>query len=177
MFLSYILQPTRVTYHSTTLTGNIFSNISKEATCGNLTSTMLDHLLKFLNVLCLFSNQPISKSNIFERNWNKSSKEEFIIDYSDTDWDALNLGGNDRNIFFSFWCMCFQQLLDTHAPYKNISKYKLEFKAKLWITTSLQKSIYVKNTLFKKYITLKDPIKRMKPIHNINVTKNFFQLY
>ena len=85
MFLSYILQPTRVTYHSTTLTDNIFPNISKEATCGNLTSTMLDHLLKFLNVLCLFSNQPISKSNIFERNWNKSSKEEFIIDYSDTD--------------------------------------------------------------------------------------------
>ena len=93
MFLPYILQPTRVTYYSTTLIDNIFSNlISKEAIRGNLTSTMLDHLLQFLIVPSIFSNQPLSKSNIFERNWNKFSKEEFILNYFNADWDnVLNL--------------------------------------------------------------------------------------
>ena len=51
-------------------------------------------------------------------------------------------------------------LLDKHAPFKKISKYKLKFKTKPWITTALQKSISVKNSLFKKYIRLKIPVKK-----------------
>ena len=43
-FVSYILQPTRLTYHSKTLIENIFSNIiSAEAISDNLTSTVSDH--------------------------------------------------------------------------------------------------------------------------------------
>ena len=30
-------------------------------------------------------------------------------------------------------------LLDQHAKFKKISKYKLKFKTKLWITAALQK--------------------------------------
>ena len=51
MVLPYILHPTRVTGHSKTLIDNIFSNhISKETICGNLTSTISDHLPQFLIV-------------------------------------------------------------------------------------------------------------------------------
>ena len=45
MYLPYILHPTRVTGHSETIIDHIFSNyVSKEVVCGNLTSTISDHL-------------------------------------------------------------------------------------------------------------------------------------
>ena len=40
---------------------------------------------------------------------------------------------------------------------KKISKYKLKFKTKPWITSGIQKSISIKNKLSKKLINKKDP--------------------
>ena len=48
-------------------------------------------------------------------------------------------------------------LLNKYAPFKKISKYKLKFKTKPWITFGIQKSISVKNKLLKKFINKKDP--------------------
>ena len=47
------------------------------------------------------------------------------------------------------------RILDKHAPLKRLSKYKLKFKTKPWITTALKKSISVKNKLFSDYINKK----------------------
>ena len=49
-------------------------------------------------------------------------------------------------------------LLDTYAPLKRISKFKLKFKSKPQITLGLQKSISVKNKLLTNFINKKDPI-------------------
>ena len=46
--------------------------------------------------------------------------------------------------------------MDAHAPFEEVNKNKLKFKTKLWITPVLQKSISIKNTLLKKFITAKD---------------------
>ena len=65
MFLPYISYPTRVTGYSQI----IFSYyISKEAVCGNLTSTLSDHLPQVLFIPSMFSGAPATKSNIFEKN-------------------------------------------------------------------------------------------------------------
>ena len=48
--------------------------------------------------------------------------------------------------------------LDTYALLKKINKYKLKFKSKPWITSGLQKSIFVKNKLLTNLINNKDPI-------------------
>ena len=48
-------------------------------------------------------------------------------------------------------------ILDVHAPLKKVNKYRLKFKTKPWITPALQKSIFNKNNLLKKFITAKDP--------------------
>ena len=50
----------------------------------------------------------------------------------------------------------FNSILDLHAPLKKISKQKLKFRNKPWITLGLQKSISIKNHLLTKYIKLKD---------------------
>ena len=68
MYLPYILHPSRVTGLLQTIIDNIFSNyVSKEAVCGNLTSTISDHHPQVLFIPSMFSHNPAAKSNIFER--------------------------------------------------------------------------------------------------------------
>ena len=66
-------------------------------------------------------------------------------------------------------------LLDKHAPFKKISKLKLKFKTKPWITTALEKSISIKNALFKGCIKLKALSRRLKYTNSINTTEISFQ--
>ena len=47
--------------------------------------------------------------------------------------------------------------MNKYAPLKRVNKYKLRFKNKPWITSGIQKSIYIKNKLLKKFINKKDP--------------------
>ena len=50
-FIPYVLQPTRVTDHSSTVIDNIFSNITDfETTSVNITSMIADHFAQFLIV-------------------------------------------------------------------------------------------------------------------------------
>ena len=66
LFLSYIIQPTRITSHSKSIINNIFFNyISQEIISGNLTSTIPDPLHQFLIAPHIFSNAPNKTSNIF----------------------------------------------------------------------------------------------------------------
>ena len=134
----------------------MFSNhISKEAICGNLTS-ISDHLPQFLIMPSIFSDPSSSKSNVYERSWSNFNKEEFILDYFEKDWDLiLNVEKNDVNHSFDNFLLNMNGLLGKYAPFKKVSKY-----TKPWITVAFHKSILVKNSLFKKYIKLKDPVKK-----------------
>ena len=166
MYLSYILYPTRVTSHSQTIIDNIFSNyVSKEAVSGNLTSTISDHLPQVLFIPSMFSDKPATKSNIFERSWKNFNQAEFVMDYFDKGWsNILNFKHGNVNVSMENFVNNMNDLLDKHAPFKKISKYKLKFKTKPWITPPLQKSISIKNALFKRYIKLKSPVKK-KEVH------------
>ena len=85
MHLSYNLYPTRVTDHSQTIIYNVLSNyVSKEAVCGNLTSTIPNHLPQ---VLFIPSNPTFLKEA--EKTLNQT---EFATDYFDKGWsNILNL--------------------------------------------------------------------------------------
>ena len=87
----------------------------------------------------------------------KFDQENFILDYLSVDWENLiksNCGNVDQS-FVSFLAK-FNSILDLYAPLKKISKQKLKFRNKPWITLGLQKSISIKNHLLTKYIKLKD---------------------
>ena len=162
MFLPYILLPTRVTSHSKTLIDNIFSNhITKEADCGNITLTISDHLPQFLIVPSMFSDSPTPKSNIYERDWSSFNKEQFVLDYFEKDWNfLLKIECNDVDKSLDNFLKNINELLDKHAPYKKLTKYKLKLKTKPWISLGLQKSISIKNSMFRKYIRLKEPYQK-----------------
>ena len=159
-FIPLILQPTRITSHSNTLIDNIFSNvIGPDIISGNLTATISDHLPQFAIIPNIFGNISGNKYNIYERDWSKFDRENFILDYFSVDWeDLLKIGKLNADNSTKMYLDAINMLLDTYAPLKRINKYKLKFKSKPWITLGLQKSISVKNKLFVNFINTKDPI-------------------
>ena len=94
----------------------------------------------------MFGNISGNKSNIYERDWSKFDRENFILDNFSVDWedllktDELNVDNSSR-----MYLDKINMLLDTYAPFKRINKYKMKFKSKPWITLGLQKSISMKN--------------------------------
>ena len=159
-FIPLILQPNRITSHSTILIDNIFSNvIDPEIISGNLTATISDHLPQFAIIPNMFGNISGNKSKIYERDWSKFDRENFILDYFSADWEVL-LKIDEKNVDSStkMYLDRINMFLDTYAPLKRINKYKLKFKSKPWITLGLQKSISTKNKLLKNFINKKDPV-------------------
>ena len=159
MFLPHIVQPTRISTTYKTLIDNIFSYIHTPSSVScNLTSSISDHLPQFLIVPDIFLNSSPSKSNIYERDWNNFDQENCILDYLAVDWTDIK--SEKKNIDFSFECFLkkFNLILDKYLPLKKLTKQKLKFKTKPWITPGLQKSISVKNKLLTKFIKLKEPI-------------------
>ena len=82
-----------------------------------------------------------------------------ILDYFEKDWDdILNLSRNDIDLSFNNFKVNMNELLDKHAPYRKLNKYKLKLKTKTWINPAAQKSILIKNNPSKKCIKLSDPL-------------------
>ena len=141
MVLRHIVQLTRKGDNSKTLIDNIYSiviipnNIS-----GNITATISDNLPQFLIAPNIFSNTTSTKLNIFERDWFKFDQENFILDYLSVKYENL-IKSNNGNVGQSFVSFLTNSILDFYASLKKISKQKLKFRNKAWITLDLQKSI------------------------------------
>ena len=46
-------------------------------------------------------------------------------------------------------------VIDSHAPFKMVDKFKLRLKTKSWLTSDPQRSISVENALHNKFINSK----------------------
>ena len=85
---------------------------------GNLTATISDHLPQFAIIPNIFGNISGNKSNIYENDWSKFDRENFILYYFSADWedllkiDELNVN-NSTKIYFNK----INMLLDTYAPF------------------------------------------------------------
>ena len=85
-----ILQPTTITNRSNILINNIFSNaIDPHITSGNLTAIISDHLPQFSIIPNMLDNISGNKSNIYEKDWSKFDRENFILDYFSVDLEDL----------------------------------------------------------------------------------------
>ena len=124
-----------------------------------MTATVSDHLAQFAIIPNIFGNISDNKYNIYERNWSKFDRENFILDYFSVEWeDLLNIDKLNADNSTKMYLDTTNMLLDTCAPPKEIDKYKLKFKSKPWKFLGLQKSIPVKNKLLVNFINKKDPV-------------------
>ena len=63
--------------------------IDPDIILGNLTATISDHMPQFAIIPNMFGNISCNKSNIYERDWSKFDRENFILDYFSVDWEEL----------------------------------------------------------------------------------------
>ena len=133
---------------------------------GNLTASVSDHLPQFLVAPNIFFNASYPKSNNHKRDRSRFDQQNFVLDYFSVELDNFLLSPNtNTEKSYKTFLEKFESLLDTYAPPKKISKNKLKFKdRRLWITRGLQNSVSIKNQFLSKFIKLKDPCKKRKPI-------------
>ena len=133
---------------------------------GSLITTISDLLPQFSIIPNIFGNISGNKSNIYERDWSKFNRKNFILDYFFVDWeDLLKIDGLNADSSTKMYLDKINILLGTYAPLKKIIKYTLKFKSKPWITLGLQKSIFTKNRLLSIFINIKDHILK-EEFHN-----------
>ena len=134
---------------------------------GNLAASISDYLPQFLVTPNIFFNASYPKSNNYKRDWPRFDQENFVLDYFSVGRDNILLSPNtNTEKSYKTFLEKFESLLDTYAPLNKISKNKLKFKDKPWITPGLQKSIQksIKNQFMLKVIKLKDTCRKRKPI-------------
>ena len=120
---------------------------------GNISASISDHLPQFSIFPEIFGESPSTKSNIFERDWSQFDQQSFVLDFFAIDWSTkIDLNANQVNSSFENFLNVINSLLDEHAPMKKVSKHRLKFRNKPWITKGIQKSIALKNVYFTKYI-------------------------
>ena len=84
-------------------------------------------------------------------------QENLILDYLAVD-RAGAIKSKEKIVDFVFECFLkkFNLIHDKYLPLKRLTKQKLKFKNKPWITSGLQKSVSMKNKLLAKFIKLKE---------------------
>ena len=149
-----MLQQTRVRSNSKTLIDNILLNAaSPKIVSGSLTLSISDHLVQFLIAPNIFLYPSSLKSYIYEHLTKIWPRKLYP-------WLLFNWLGSGNSIDKSFKKVIdrFNSLLDLHASYKKLSKCKLKFRDKPWITSGIQKSISVKITTSQNLLNWESPI-------------------
>ena len=88
---------------------------------GNLTTSISNHLPKFLVAANVFFNVSYPKSNNYERDWSEFDQEYFVLDYFFVNWNNLLLSSNtNTGKSFKTFLEKFESLLDTYVPLKKL---------------------------------------------------------
>ena len=136
--MPYIVHPSRISAHSSTLIDNIFSNITdNETISGNILTQITDHFPQFLVV----KHAGITYKNLsyFEHDFSKLNEETLLNDFENLDLTYLNnsdLGVNDK---FNRLLSSLNELVETHAPLKKLNKKDIKLRNKPWINQKLKK--------------------------------------
>ena len=140
----------RITYHSATLIDNIYFNSIEHVTIsGNLIYDISDHLPNFLIVSKL--NYKTHNKEIFIRDYSHYNEEDFNEEVSAVDWNTVTNTDDVDTAFNTFYDKLIT-IIDKHVLLKKMSKNKVKWLTKPWITKGLRTSIKNKNKLYKLYL-------------------------
>ena len=136
-FRPLILQPSCISSHSSTLIDNIFINNHEcQATGGNLTCSISDHLMQFSQIDIFDKIRP-PKIEKYTRNWRIFNKDEFKNELLKLDLSPVLDQNTDTNSSFNFLMNQIDKLLDEMAPFKKLTKKEIGLKQTPWITSGL----------------------------------------
>ena len=153
-FHPHILQPTRITDHSTTLIDNVFFNSIEHITiCGNVVYGLSDHLPNFV-ILNRFSDVS-SNRKLCRRDYSNLNQSAFLNDVRSVGCQSILECDSYPSRMFDSYYQILRQIVDRHIPTRQLSKSEQTFYSKPWTTPALKTSIRVKNALYRKYLKTK----------------------
>ena len=136
MFFPHIVQPNRITSHSKTLIDNIFSNyISQDTALGNLTETIYKSFTTTSHWTSYFFKCSKQENKHFWT-WLVKIQSRRIHSRLLLSILASHIKTSEQHwcIIPKFFFVSISNILDKDAPFKKITKDKLEPRAKPWIT-------------------------------------------
>ena len=114
-FLPYILQPTRVTDHSSTIIDNIFSNITDhETSSGNITTLIADQFARFLIIKKFHISYKFCSYSTCD--YSNFGKEKFIRNFTLIDWSSLDHTNLSLNEHFNDFYKKTNECVSPHVP-------------------------------------------------------------
>ena len=142
-----ITKPTRLTDHTKTLIDHIYTN---EPISNITTDIGLLDISDHLPVFCI-TNKCIQKNNakIFYRDYKHFSKEAYINDMQNINWNSLLSTTGDLNQSTVNIINVIQDLVNKHVPLKQASLSKKKQLIKPWITDGILKSIKTKQKMYR----------------------------
>ena len=158
LFVPHIIQPTRITPHSKTLIDNIYSNVPNfsQASSGNLTITISDHLAQFLIIPLDTCFRP-AQTIMYKRDMKNFDRENFLLDLLSIDWDRiLQIEKGDPNASFHQYYLTINNLIDKYMPLKKMTKKEIKQQQKPWINMEILKAINQRDSLHKKWVKTQD---------------------
>ena len=148
--LPYILHPTRVTDHSSTVIDNIFSNVTDyETVSGNIINQIADHFAQFMLVKRININY--KNTTFYQYDYSNFKKENFIEDISNINWETLHDSNEEINNKFAYFYDQVSTCVKLHAPLEKVSPKKLSFKNKPWITARIQRMMSKRDKYLSKF--------------------------
>ena len=147
-----ILIPTKINTKNDTLIDNIFSNqVPSDTISGNLSVNFSDGHLPSFVITPKIKHSPPKRHNIYTRDMKNFDQESFLLNVAQIDWDSL-IDENDANKSFDQFLGKINNILDSHAPMKKMTRKDIKQKYKPWITNGILKSIKRKDKLYHRYI-------------------------
>ena len=171
-FMPLITCPTRIGKSSKTLIDNIFFNqFSNDIKSGNLTVGISDHTPQFALIPTSTTTVNKSKQTRKIRKFKNINLSKFNQDLNSIDWRMEN---EDVNLYGSNFMNVFNQILDIHAPTKEIklTKSKIKQKSKPWINDEIIKLIKSKDKLYARYIKETNIITKTNIFNEYKTKKN-----
>ena len=110
-FQPQILQPTRITNHSSTLIDNIFFNsIEHFVISGNLVYDLTDHLPNFI-IFNKFSSLP-SNVKIYKRDFSLFNEPDLINEFQSINWQTVFASNSDPSLMFDNFYAKTTEIID-----------------------------------------------------------------
>ena len=91
---------------------------------------------------------------MYKRDFTNFHESAFIEECQSVKWEEIVPPSScrDPNYLFDSLYTKLSEIIDTHAPVKQISRRELKLRSKPWITPAIRRSILIKNKLYKKFL-------------------------
>ena len=150
--LPYILHPTRVTDHSSTVIDNIFSNVTDfDTVSGNIINQIADHFAQFLILKKIHIE--FKNTTFYQHDYSSFQMENFVGNFSDLNWDKHKDPCEDVNATckFTFFHDQLSKCVRRHVPLTKVSQKALSFRDKPWITLKIQRMMARRDKYLNKF--------------------------